>query len=160
MRAVHTIVPCLWFDGRALEAAEYWSSIFPDSEVLDVARFPSDEHGTTGAPMTVRFRLLGKEFTAINGGPEFPFTPAISLLVTCETQAEVDDYWAKLTDGGAEVQCGWLTDRFGVSWQVVPEAFLTMMASTDAVAVERTYKAMLGMIKLDIAELERAFEGS
>jgi len=153
------IGPSLWFDGRALEAAEFYVSVFPNSEILSVSRYLEAMPGPTGSVMTVRFVLDGQEFEAINGGPQFSFTPAVSFGVECGSQDEIDALWKKLTDGGREEQCGWLVDRFGLSWQVTPVGLYEMLTSTDTAAAERAAAAMLGMAKLDISELERAFAG-
>ena len=154
------ISTCLWFDGRAEEAAQFYVSIFKDSRIVRTARYPKGSPGTPGTVMTVEFILNGKEFMALNGGPQYAFTPAISYVATCDTQEEIDDLWQKLSDGGHEVQCGWLTDKFGVSWQIVPAAMSEMMSSPDEAAAQRAFSAMLDMKKLDIAVLRRAFEGA
>lgn len=151
---------CLWFDGRAEEAAEFYVSIFEDSRIVNTARYPEGSPGTPGAVMTVDFILNGERFIALNGGPQYQFTPAISLVANCDTQAEIDDLWQKLSQGGEEVECGWVTDRFGLSWQVVPTALGEMMGSPDKAAAQRAFTAMLGMKKLDIAALRRAFENA
>jgi predicted 3-demethylubiquinone-9 3-methyltransferase (glyoxalase superfamily) len=153
------ITPFLWFDGRAEEAANFYVSIFKNSKILDIARFGEAGPGPKGSVMLVTFQLEGQEFMALNGGPEFTFTPAISLLVSCETQAEVDDLWAKLTAGGKEVQCGWLQDKFGLSWQIVPKAFFDLMQDKDPAKSQRVFKAMMQMIKFDIEGLKRAYRG-
>jgi len=153
------IGPCLWFDGRAQEAAEFYVSVFPNSQVVDDARYPEGPRGEAGTVMTVRFVLDGEEFMGLNGGPLYSFTPAVSFVVMCDSQTEIDDYWAKLTDGGVEVQCGWLTDRFGLSWQIVPEVLAGMLNSPDKAAAKRANAAMLAMIKLDIAKLQAAYDG-
>jgi predicted 3-demethylubiquinone-9 3-methyltransferase (glyoxalase superfamily) len=153
------ITPFLWFDGRAEEAANFYVSIFKNSKILDIARFGEAGPGPKGNVMLVTFQLEGQEFMALNGGPEFTFTPAISLLVSCETQAEVDDLWAKLTAGGKEVQCGWLQDKFGLSWQIVPKAFFDLMQDKDPAKSQRVFKAMMQMIKFDIEGLKRAYRG-
>ncbi|HVM10302.1 MAG TPA: VOC family protein [Acidimicrobiales bacterium] len=153
------IIPNLWFDTQALEAAEFYCSIFPNSKVLSVSYYGDAGPGPAGTVMTVEFELDGKRFTGINGGPQFPFTEAVSFLVECEDQDEVDHYWDKLTDGGREVQCGWLADRYGLSWQVVPKGFEELMAGDDANKRDRVMKAMLGMVKLDVAALQAAADG-
>ena len=154
------IIPNLWFDTQALEAAEYYCSIFPRSKVNNVSHYTEVGPGEPGSVLTVDFELDGKPFTAINGGPQFPFTEAISLLIECKDQAEIDEYWTKLTDGGQEVQCGWLKDRYGLSWQVVPEGMGELFASGDTEKVDRAMRAMLGMGKIEIAEREAAAEGT
>lgn len=157
------ITPFLWFDhGQAEDAANLYVSLFEDSEVLEVSRFPAD---TPSAPegdvMTVSFRLAGQGYTALNGGPAFPFTEAISLAVSCEDQAEVDRLWdALIADGGEPSRCGWLKDRFGLSWQIVPERLNELMADPDPGRARRTTEAMLTMGKLDVAALEAAADAA
>ena len=152
------IVTNLWFDGRVEEALELYTSCFEDARVTRINRYTESGMGKAGDIMTAEFELAGQEFCIINGGPPFTHSPAMSLAVNCVDQNEVDALWERLTsDGGEESQCGWLTDRFGVSWQIVPIALTEMMASEDAKAVERVTAAFLQMKKLDIAELERAF---
>ena len=153
------ITPYLWFDHQAEAAADFYVDVFEDSRVLEVTRYLENSPGPAGSVVTVRMDLDGLEVTALNGGPVFTITPAVSLVVTCETQEEIDRLWERLTDGGEEVQCGWLTDRFGVSWQIVPAGLDAMLNSPDRAAAQRANDAMLKMIKLDIAELRRAFEG-
>ncbi|OWA02358.1 hypothetical protein B9W68_28150 [Streptomyces sp. CS227] len=150
----------LWFDGQAEEAAAFYTSLFEDGRVLGVERFTEAGPGEPGSVVTVTFRLAGQEFVAINGGPEFTFTEAISLSVDCETQEEVDRYWEALTaDGGEEVQCGWLKDKYGLSWQIVPRALAELLASSDREAAARATRAMLQMKKLDIQALRDAAAG-
>ena len=157
------ITPFLWFDhGQAEAAANLYVSLFDDSEVLEVSRFPAD---TPSAPegdvMTVSFRLAGQDYTALNGGPEFPFTEAISLAVSCADQAEVDRLWdALIADGGEPSQCGWLKDRFGLSWQIVPDRLNELMADPDPERARRATEAMLTMGKLDVAALEAAADAA
>ena len=141
------ITTFLWFNTQAEEAAKFYVSIFKNSKVLSVN------------PMTVTFQLEGQTFYALNGGPQFTFTPAISLFVDCETQAEVDDLWKKLTAGGSEEPCGWLKDKYGLSWQIIPRALGRMLSDKDRVKADRALQAMLKMKKIDIAKLEAAFEG-
>ena len=152
------ITPFLWFNGQAEEAANFYTSIFKKSKVLSISRYGEGEHGQPGKVMTASFELNGQEFTALNGGPEYSFTPAISFFVHCETQEEVDDYWEKLTAGGEEVQCGWLKDKFGVSWQIVPNILMELMSDPDPEKASRVTQAMLQMTKIDIAGLKRAYE--
>ena len=165
MAAVQKIAPCLWFDGQAEEAAKFYVSIFKNSAIGTVTRYGKEgfeiHGGREGSALTVTFRLDGQEFTALNGGPHFKFTEAISFVVKCETQAEVDYYWDKLREGGDEKaqQCGWLKDKYGVSWQVVPVALMTMMADTDSAKSDRVMKSLLRMKKLDLAALRRAYDG-
>ncbi len=153
------ITTFLWFDANAEHAANFYVSIFKNSKILDVARFGEAGPGPKGSVMTVGFQLDGQEFIALNGGPQFKFTEAISLLVNCETQKEVDDYWSKLTAGGQESQCGWLKDKFGLSWQVVPRALTRMLQDKDPQKSKRVMQAMLQMKKIDIARLEQAYRG-
>jgi predicted 3-demethylubiquinone-9 3-methyltransferase (glyoxalase superfamily) len=144
----------LWFDNQAEEAANHYVSIFGgDSKVLGVTHYTEASPGEPGAVMTVEFRLAGQEYVALNGGPQFPFTEAISLSVDCESQAEVDELWARLTDGGEEGQCGWLKDRYGLSWQIVPRGLSEALSDPDPVKADRAMKAVLGMKKLDIEAL-------
>jgi len=157
---MQTICPCLWFDGQAQAAAEFYVSIFPDSKISGIQRY--GEAGQEmrdqpeGSVMTVEFELDGQRFTALNGGPHFQFTPAVSFVVHCRTQAEVDHYWHKLTEGGAPEaqQCGWLADRFGLSWQIVPDRLIELLS--DPATAEPAMQAMLTMKKIDIDGLERA----
>jgi predicted 3-demethylubiquinone-9 3-methyltransferase (glyoxalase superfamily) len=152
------IVPNLWFDTEAEEAAEFYVSLFEDSKILQVVPYGEAGPGEPGTVMVVNFRLLGQEYVAINGGPQFPFTEAVSFEVRCADQDEVDRLWDALTaDGGQEVQCGWLKDKYGLSWQVVPERWVELATGPDPAKVEAAMKAMLDMKKLDIAELERAY---
>ncbi len=160
MAAMQKITPFLWFNTQAEEAATLYTSIFKDSKILTVSRYGEAGPGPKGSAMTVSFQLEGQQFLALNGGPHFKFTEAISLLVNCESQQEVDELWSKLTaDGGSESQCGWLKDRFGLSWQIVPTALGRMMSDADPQKAKRTVEAMLQMKKLDIAALERAHRG-
>jgi predicted 3-demethylubiquinone-9 3-methyltransferase (glyoxalase superfamily) len=152
------IAPCLWFDEKAEEAAAFYVSVFPGSEIVSVTRYGSAGPGPEGTAMTVSFTVEGREFAALNGGPQFTFSPAISFVINCETQEEVDTYWEKLGDGGEEGQCGWLTDRYGVSWQVVPTVLEEMLGDTDGARSQRVMQAMLQMVKLDIEGLKRAYE--
>ncbi len=152
------IVTNLWFDGRVEEALELYTSCFENARVTNITRYTEEGMGKTGDILTAEFELAGQEFCIINGGPMYTHSPAMSLLVNCVDQDEVDALWERLTsDGGEEGRCGWLTDRFGVSWQIVPVALGKMLASDDAAAVERVAATFLKMKKLDIAVLERAF---
>lgn len=153
------ITPCLWFDDQAEEAARFYTSVFPGSRILQTTRYGENMPRPAGSVLTVRFELDGQEFLALNGGPQFRFTEAISLVIPCETQEEIDRYWARLTDGGAETQCGWLKDRFGLSWQVVPAFLHEMISSEDPEKAQRVLDAIMGMVKLDVAALRRAAEG-
>ena len=165
MQAIQKIAPCLWFDDQAEEAARFYTGIFKNSRIGTVARYGKAGHEVHGRPagtvMTVAFELEGQAFTALNGGPVFKFNEAISFQVNCETQAEVDYYWDKLSRGGDvnAQQCGWLKDQYGVSWQVVPRALVEMITDPDAEKSGRAMEAMLRMKKLDIAELKRAYGG-
>jgi predicted 3-demethylubiquinone-9 3-methyltransferase (glyoxalase superfamily) len=150
------IITNLWFDTEGEEAAEFYCSIFPNSEIKRVLRYNEAGPRDAGTVMTVDFVLDGTPFTAINGGPEFKFDEAISLLIECKDQEEIDYYWDKLTDGGSEVQCGWLRDRYGLAWQVVPKGIDALFEDDDPARAERAMKAMLGMVKIDVAALEAA----
>ena len=156
-----TITPCLWFDDRAEEAAAFYTGIFPNSSVGDVTRYLTDSPGgkSAGDVLTVDFVLDGQEFTALNGGPQFTFDEAISFQVPCADQDEVDRYWAALSDGGQEGPCGWVTDRFGVSWQVVPTRWTEFIKTADAESAQRAWGALMQMKKIDIAAIERAAAG-
>ncbi len=154
------ITPFLWFDHQAEDAMNFYTSIFPNSKITGVSRYGDAGPGKPGTVMTGSFVLDGQEFTALNGGPEYKFTPAISFYVNCETQAEVDGLWEKLSAGGEKGPCGWLTDRFGVSWQIIPIALTRLLGDPDPERSQRVMKAMLQMSKIDIAGLERAYNGS
>jgi predicted 3-demethylubiquinone-9 3-methyltransferase (glyoxalase superfamily) len=153
------ISPFLWFEDKAEEAAEFYVALFPDSKIDQVVRYGKEGPGPAGSVMTVDFHLAGEHFTALNGGPVFKFSPAVSFFVHCETQAEVDRYWDAFADGGAPSQCGWIDDKYGVTWQVVPVALIEMMESEDAAKRGRMIEAMMKMGKLVISDLEAAFEG-
>ena len=156
MSGKQKITTFLWFDTAAEEAANHYTSIFKNSKILSVARYGEGGPGPKGAVMTVRFQLEGQEFIALNGGPHFKFTEAISLLVDCKTQQEVDALWSKLSAGGEQSQCGWLKDKFGLSWQIIPSALFRLMGDPDPEKAKRVMQAMLQMKKIDIAGLERA----
>jgi predicted 3-demethylubiquinone-9 3-methyltransferase (glyoxalase superfamily) len=153
------ITPNLWFDNQAEEAAEHYVSIFPNSRIVHVARYPEGAPGPAGNVMVVEFELDGERVVAINGGPQFTFSEAVSLQVSCDSQEEVDYYWERLSDGGEEGPCGWLKDRYGLSWQVTPRGMDEVFSDPDPKRAERAMQAMLGMKKLDIAELQRAADG-
>jgi|SRR5215471_15635915 len=152
------IVPFLWFDGKAEEAAHFYTSIFKNSKIGRVTRYGEAGPGPKGAVMSATFQLAGQEFIALNGGPQFTFSPAISLFVNCETQEEVDELWEKLSSGGKKNRCGWLQDKFGVSWQIIPTALGKLMSDPDPEKSSRVMKAMLQMEKLDIRGLQQAYE--
>ncbi len=165
MSKISKIYPCLWFDSQAEEAAKFYTSIFKDSKMGRIARYPegsadSPANKPDGSVMTVEFELEGQTFLALNGGPVFKFSEAISFTIDCEDQAEVDYFWDKLLEGGGEEsQCGWLKDKFGLSWQVVPKRINELYADPDPVKVKRVFDAMMTMVKLDIAKLEKAYAG-
>ena len=150
------ITPCLWFDTRGEEAATFYTSVFANSRILEVTRYGSAGPRPEGTVMTVAFELDGQEFIALNGGPEFTFSEAISFEVECETQEEVDAYWSKLSEGGQEGPCGWLKDKFGLSWQIVPRRLTELVGDPDREKSQRVMAAMLQMQKIEIDELERA----
>jgi predicted 3-demethylubiquinone-9 3-methyltransferase (glyoxalase superfamily) len=158
IKQIQKITPFLWFDHQAEDAARFYTSVFPNSKIEAVARYGEAGPGPAGSVMTVGFELDGQKFTALNGGPHFKFTEAISFVVNCETQQEVDEYWAKLTEGGQEVQCGWLKDKYGLSWQIVPAVMVEMIKDKDAARSQRVVKAMMQMKKLDIARLQEAYD--
>lgn len=154
------IVPCLWFDGNGEDALKFYTAIFPNSRVTDKLLWGDVNPEKKGSLLTAMFELEGQEFMVLNGGPQYKFTPAISMYLKCETQAEVDNYWSKLLEGGGQpVQCGWLTDRYGVSWQIVPTGMIDMFQDEDPAKATRAMQAMMKMVKLDIAEVKKAFDG-
>jgi predicted 3-demethylubiquinone-9 3-methyltransferase (glyoxalase superfamily) len=153
------ITPFLWFDREAEEAARFYVSIFPDSAIDEVTRYGAAGPGPEGSAMTVSFRLGESRFVALNGGPVFSFTPAVSFVVDCETQAELDRYWELLSAGGEEGQCGWLKDKYGLSWQIVPKALSRLLGDADPERARRATEAMLKMKKLVVAELEAVASG-
>lgn len=157
----HKIAPCLWFDGNAEEAAEFYVSVFPSSCIEQVSRCQMDwPGGKAGDAILVTFTLAGQTHQALNGGPNVDFNESVSLSVTCEDQSEVDRYWEALTvDGGEPIQCGWLKDKFGMRWQIVPRAFVEMMHDSDPDRTRRVMEAMMQMVKLDVAELKKAYDG-
>lgn len=159
--AKQRITTYLWFDGNAEQAVEFYTSIFPNSKVTQVARWGEGGPGRPGTVMNIGFELDGQAFIALNGGPHYKFTPAISLFVSCDSQAEVDSYWSKLLAGGGKPNaCGWLDDKFGVTWQVVPTKLVTLMSDKDAKRAGRVAQALMTMQKIDLAALERAHEGA
>jgi predicted 3-demethylubiquinone-9 3-methyltransferase (glyoxalase superfamily) len=153
------ITPFLWFDGKAEEAVHFYVSIFKNSKVVSLTRYGDAAPGPKGTVMIATFQLEGQDFIALNGGPQYKFTPAISLFVDCKTQQEVDELWEKLSAGGKTDRCGWLTDRYGLSWQIVPSVLRELMADKDAEKSKRVMMAMLKMDKIDIAGLQQAYEG-
>jgi len=153
------IIPCLWFDNNAEEAANFYTSVFKDSKITSVSRYGKGAPMPEGTALTVIFELNGQEFMALNGGPEFKFSEATSLFVDCETQQEVDEYWEKLTaNGGEESQCGWLKDKYGFSWQIVPNALGGLMSGPDPAKSQKVFDALMQMKKIDISTLQRAYE--
>ena len=153
------ISPFLWFDGKAEEAAKFYISIFPNSKIGDILRNGPDGPAPQGSVLTVAFELDGQKFTALNGGPHYKFSPATSFVVNCETQDEVDYYWEKLSAGGKTMQCGWLDDKYGVTWQVVPSVLVKMLQDNDAEKARRVMQTMMQMVKLDIKPLQQAYDG-
>jgi len=153
------ITPFLWFDANAEEAVAFYTSVFKDSKVLATARYGEAGPGPKGSVMTMKFVLNGQEFIALNAGPHFQFNEAVSFVVNCETQQEVDDYWTKLTMGGKEVQCGWLKDKFGLSWQITPTILPQLLQDKDPQKANRVMHAMMKMVKIDIEGLKRAYNG-
>jgi len=157
---MNKFVPCLWFDGRAAEAMEFYTSVFKDSKKAGFTYYGDKGPGPKGSVMTASFTLFEQEFLALNGGPLFQFTPAISLIVNCEDQAEIDHYWDKLAAGGETQMCGWLKDKFGVSWQIVPKTLGDMMLGGTPAQRERVMGAVMQMKKLDMAAMQHAYEGA
>jgi predicted 3-demethylubiquinone-9 3-methyltransferase (glyoxalase superfamily) len=151
------ITPFLWFDNNAEEAAKFYTSVFKNSKLGEIRRYGDAGPGPKGSVMIASFSIEGLEFTALNGGPHFKFNESVSFVVHCKTQEEVDEYWSKLTaDGGKESQCGWLKDKFGMSWQIVPDALLELLGDKDGAKVQRVMQAMMQMVKIDVGELEHA----
>jgi predicted 3-demethylubiquinone-9 3-methyltransferase (glyoxalase superfamily) len=153
---MQTVTPCLWFDTEGEDAANFYVSVFPDSKILNVTRYGSAGPRTEGTVMTVEFELRGQQFVALNGGPDFTFSEAVSFQVSCETQEKVDAYWSALSEGGEEGPCGWLKDKYGLSWQIVPSVLPRLLEDPDREKSQRVVAAMLKMGKIEIAELERA----
>lgn len=153
------ITPCLWFDNNALEAAEHYVSVFDGSSVKDVSYYGEGGPVPAGSVLMVQFTLAGQDLVALNGGPAYSLTPAVSLFVDCDSQEEVDDLWEKLGDGGEYLMCGWLTDRYGLSWQIVPSALGRLLGDPDLAKAARVMEAMLKMTKIDVGLLELAYEG-
>jgi predicted 3-demethylubiquinone-9 3-methyltransferase (glyoxalase superfamily) len=152
------ITPFLWFDDKAEEAVRFYTSVFKNSKISGMTRYGDAGPGPKGTVLTAAFQLDGQEFVALNGGPMYKFSPAISFVVNCETQEEVDHYWDKLSAGGEKVQCGWLKDKYGVSWQIVPTILTKLLQDKDAEKTKRVMQAMMQMVKLDINGLKRAYE--
>jgi predicted 3-demethylubiquinone-9 3-methyltransferase (glyoxalase superfamily) len=155
---MHKITPFLWFDGKAEEAAKFYVSIFKNSRTVGITRYGEAGPGPKGSAMTVRFELDGQEFIGLNGGPQFKFTEAVSFSVDCKTQEEVDDFWEKLSEGGEQGQCGWLKDKYGLSWQINPTVLSQMLSDPDPEKSKRVMEAMLRMKKIDIKRLKQAYE--
>ena len=153
------ITTCLWFDNQAEDAAEFYVSVFDGGKLLEVSRYGEGGPGPAGQAITARFEIEGRTFTALNGGPAFTFNESVSFVIDCSNQAEVDRYWNALSAGGSEGQCGWLKDRFGVSWQVVPSVLGQLLSGPDPAGSQRAMQAMLSMQKLDIAALQLAYDG-
>ena len=151
------VTPFLWFDTQAEEAANFYISIFKNSKVTAITRYGDSGPGNKGSVMTVAFTLDGQQFTALNAGPQFPFTEALSFVVNCETQNEIDYFWEKLSAGGKKVECGWLKDKFGLSWQIVPTEFFEMISNATPQQSNRVMQALMQMEKLDLAKLEQAY---
>jgi len=156
---MHKIIPCLWFDGQAEEAMHFYTSIFRNAKVGDIVRYTEAGPGPAGSVLTASFELEDIRFVAVNGGPHFKFNEAVSFQITCESQAEVDYFWDKLTEGGQIQQCGWLKDKYGLSWQVTPTILIEMIGDPDAAKANRVMQAMLQMKKLEIAPLKQAYAG-
>jgi len=153
---MHDVTPCLWFDTEGEEAARFYTSVFPNSRIVEVARYGSAGPRPEGTVMTVSFELDGQKFVALNGGPDFTFTEGISCQVSCKNQEEVDAFWSKLSEGGEEGPCGWLKDRYGLSWQIVPTVVPELLSDPDCEKSQRVMRAMLKMKKIEIAALEEA----
>ncbi len=154
------ITPFLWYDTQAEEAANHYVSIFKNSKVTAVTRYGESGPGKKGSVMTVTFELDRQEFTALNAGPQFPFTEAVSFVVNCDSQEEIDYFWEKLSAGGKEVQCGWLKDKFGLCWQIVPAEFFKMISNGTPEQLDRVMTAMMQMVKMDLAKLKQAYDGN
>ena len=155
---MHTISPFLWFNNNAEEAVNFYTSTFKDSKITATTRYGSGGPGPAGSVMTMSFELNGQHFTALNGGPHYQFTPAISFVIMCSDQEEVDHYWNNFLDGGKAMQCGWITDKFGLTWQVIPSAMITMMTDKDPKKAQKVAQTMMQMVKLDIAALQKAYD--
>lgn len=156
---MRTITPCLWFDTQAEDAATFYTSVFKNSRIVEVTHYGEAGPRPAGTVLTVRFEIDGQEFVALNGGPEFSFTEAVSFQIACADQAEVDEMWERLGEGGQEIECGWIKDRFGLAWQVIPTRLGELLSDPDPERADRAMRAMLTMKKLDIAALEAAADG-
>jgi len=156
---MRTITPFLWFNHQAEEAARFYTSVFKNSKILSISRYSKAGPGPEGSVMTVEFELDGQRFVALNGGPQYTFSHAVSFVVNCETQQDVDHYWTCLSAGGKEIQCGWLTDKYGLSWQIVPTILPELLQHTNPEKTKRVMEAMFKMVKLDIEALKRAAQG-
>ena len=154
------IFPCLWFDANAEEAMRFYASTFPNAKFLDEMRYTEAGPGPAGSLLSVTVEIEGQRFVALNGGPQYKFTPAVSFFVNCDSQEEIDRLWSRLSEGGTPIQCGWVTDRYGLSWQIVPRQLLRMLSDPDATRVARVMRAMFKMVKLDLATLTRAYQES
>lgn len=154
------ITPFLWFDGRAEEAVNFYVSVFKNAKITNVTRNTESAPGETGEVLVITFELDGRPFMALNGGPEYTFTPAVSFSIDCADQAEVDYYWERLSEGGREVACGWVEDKFGLSWQVVPSVLPELLRSNDFKKADAAMQAMMGMVKLDVAALQAAYDAA
>jgi predicted 3-demethylubiquinone-9 3-methyltransferase (glyoxalase superfamily) len=155
-QSMQKITPFLWFESQAEEAAAFYVSVFKNSQVIRITHYGEGTSKPKGSVMTASFQIEGQDFVALNGGPEYTFSPAISFVVNCSDQEEIDDYWQKLSEGGRAVRCGWLVDKYGVSWQIVPRILGSLLSDTDDLRAQRVMTAMLGMVKLDIARLKEA----
>jgi len=155
---MQTVSTCLWFDDQAEEAVAFYTSLFQNSRIIDTKYYLEGSQRPAGSVLTIQFTLDGTEYVALNGGPQFKFSPAVSLVAYCDTQPEVDTLWRRLSDGGQESQCGWLTDRYGVSWQIVPRTLLDLLNTPDRAASQRAFAAMMKMKKLDIAAMQSAYD--
>ncbi|HEX6916274.1 MAG TPA: VOC family protein [Chitinophagaceae bacterium] len=154
------ITPFLWFDDNAEEAVNFYTRIFPDAEITEIFRWPENMPGKAGTVLTIGFRLFGQDYTAMNGGPQFKFNESVSFVVHCDSQEEVDKYWDLLMDGGTAQACGWLKDRFGLSWQIVPDKIIRLMQDPDKEKATRAMQAMMQMVKLDLHGVEKAYQGA
>ena len=156
---MHKMRTFLWFDTQSEEAARFYTSIFPGAKILDITRYTEAGPRPKGEVLTVSFELFGQQFVALNGGPQYTFTGAVSFMVECETQEELDRYWDALANGGKPIQCGWITDKFGLTWQITPSILLPLLQDRDGARATRVTRAMMEMVKLDFAGLQRAYDG-